>query len=607
MNFQGDPDDLTGKAFDANVMRRFVPYLAPYKTKVGVAILAMLVGTAGDLALPFLFGRAVDQGVSQASVRTLLVTVALFLGALIASFFARWLQFFLMAQFGNRVIYDLRDALFKHQQIIGLKVYDRMGVGRMMSRIENDVTVLEDFLTTGLIGFVSDTLVLVGVILAMFALNWRLALIAYTVMPVMVIMMIFWRRRAVETYRATRRTSARLTGNFAENISGLRVVQSFERADRNFVHFREINGANLDANADAARLSAFLFPAVDVLSALSIAVVLFFGGRIVIQTQGLPAQAGGLTVGALAAFLGYVTRFFQPVRQLSDRYNTLQASTVAGERIFELLDQPADILDAPNAQPLPRVTGAVRFEHVTFGYLTEPVLRDLNITIAPGQTVAFVGATGAGKSSLVNLVPRFYDVWEGHVTIDGHDVRDVALASLRQQIGVVLQDPYLFSGTVRANILYGRLDATEAEIEAAARTVGAHDFIMRLPDGYDTDIRERGGLLSVGQRQLLSFARMVLADRPVVIMDEATSSVDTQTERLIQTALRTVLAGRTSLVIAHRLSTIVDADQIIVLDHGRIVERGTHAELLALHGFYYRLHAMQFHAQNRFTGEEVAD
>jgi len=600
MNFQGDPDDLTGKVFDSNVIRRFAPFLAPFKGKVLIAVVTMLIATGGDLLLPYLFGKAVDEGVNKASLRTLFVTVAIFLGALVVSFFARWLQFFLMAQFGNRVIYDLRDVLFKHQQIIGLKIYDRMGVGRMMSRIENDVAVLEDFLTTGLIGFISDTLILVGVLGAMLALNWRLALISFIVMPIMVVMMAFWRRRAVSTYRATRRTSAALTGNFAENISGLRVVQSFERAERNFTRFRQINQANLDANADTARLSAFLFPAVEVLSATTTAIVLFFGGRIVIQH-------GGLSLGALFAFLGYVTRFFQPVRQLSDRYNTLQASTVAGERIFELLDQPSDILDAPDAYALPPVMGEVRFDHVSFGYQTEPVLRDLNITISPGQTVAFVGATGAGKSSLVNLVPRFYDIWDGSVTIDGHDVREVTLESLRGQIGVVLQDPYLFSGTVRDNIRYGLLQATDDAVEGAARTVGAHDFIMRLPDGYDTDIRERGGLLSVGQRQLLSFARMVLANRPVVIMDEATSSVDTQTERLIQHALKTVLTGRTSLVIAHRLSTIVDADQIIVLDHGRIMERGTHAELLALRGYYYNLHAMQFRAQNRFVSDEAAD
>lgn len=599
MNFQGDPDDLLGKTFDAHVARRLFGYLAPYKLRVFIAVIAMLVGTFGDLSLPWLFGRAVDLGIARQSYRNLAIIVAFFLLSLVGTFAARWLQFWLMAKVGNRVIFDLRAALFRHMQILGLKTYDRMGVGRMMSRIQNDVTVLEDFLTTGLIGAFSDILLLLGVVVAMFALNVELALVAYTVLPLMVIMMVIWRRKAVQTYRATRITMSRVTGNFAENISGLRVVQSFKREGRNYDRFRTLNQENLDANASAARLSAFLWPAVDLLSALSMAIVLFFGGRIIIH-------GGALSVGTLFAFLNYVTRFFGPVRMLSDRYNTLQASTVAGERIFELMDQPAEILDKPGAQPLPPIVGAIALDHVTFGYQTTPVLQDIAVEIAPGQTVAFVGATGAGKSSLVNLVPRFYDVWEGAVRMDGFDVRDVTLESLRSQISVVLQDPFLFSGTLADNIRYGRLDATDAEIEAAARAVGAHGFIMRLPEGYDTEIRERGGLLSVGQRQLIAFARAVLANRPIVIMDEATSSVDTQTEQIIQEALRTVLAGRTAMVIAHRLSTIVGADVIVVLDHGRIVERGTHAQLMAARGAYYHLHSMQFRAQQGIV-EDVAD
>ncbi len=600
MNFQGDPDDLLGKAFDKNVAVRLAGYLKPYTGQLLTATVTMLFATVGDLALPWLFGLAVDKGIGQSDYHGLFVIVALFVGALAGTFVTRWIQFWLMAKFGNRIIYDLRAALFDHMQVIGLKTYDRMGVGRMMSRIQNDVTVLEDFLTTGLIGAFSDILVLIGIVIAMLVLNVQLALISFTVLPVMVIGMAIWRRRAVLSYRATRITMSRVTGNFAENISGLRVVQSFEREGQNQEKFRQINGENLDANAYAARLSAFLWPGVDLLSAVATAIVLFFGGRLVIHN-------GGLSVGELFAFLGYVTRFFGPIRTLSDRYNTLQASTVAGERIFELLDQPADILDKPIAKPLPPVVGAITLDHVTFGYATTPVLRDIDVQIAPGQTVAFVGATGAGKSSLVNLVPRFYDVWEGSVSIDGHDVRDVTLESLRSQISVVLQDPFLFSGSIADNIRYGRLDATDDEIEAAARAVGAHVFITRLPEGYHTEVRERGGLLSVGQRQLIAFARAVLADRPMVIMDEATSSVDTQTEQIIQEALRTVLAGRTALVIAHRLSTIVNADLIVVLDHGRIIERGTHAQLMTLRGAYYRLHSMQFRAQHGIVEDTAAD
>ncbi|MGI8690443.1 MAG: ABC transporter ATP-binding protein [Thermomicrobiales bacterium] len=599
MHFQGDPDDLLGKAFDTHTARRLIGYLRPYRWQVLLASAAVLIGTFCDLSLYWLFGRAIDQGVSRASYATLFGIVGLFLGALTIAFFARWLLFFLMARVGNRVIFDLRAALFRHMQTLGLKTYDRMGVGRMMSRIQNDVTVLEDFLSTGMISVLSDVLTLVGVVFAMFALNIRLALISYTVLPLMFVVMYFWRKRAIQTYRATRIAISRVTGNFAENINGMRVVQSFGREGRNFTGFRVLNQENLDANADAARLSAFLFPAVELLSAMATAIVLLFGGLRVIN--------GGLTVGALIAFLGYVTRFFQPVRTLSDRYNTLQASTVAAERIFELLDEQPEIVDVPDAYPLPPIHGEIALDHVTFGYNATPVLHDLNLTIAQGKTVAFVGATGAGKSSLVNLVPRFYDVYDGAVLIDGHDVRDVRLASLRSQIAVVLQDPFLFAGTIADNIRYGRLAATDAEVEEAARAVGAHDFIARLPSGYATEIQERGGGLSVGQRQLVAFARALLADRRVLILDEATSSVDTQTERVIQEALKRVLANRTALVIAHRLSTVVDADEVVVLDHGRIVERGTHVELLARRGFYFNLYAMQFRARDAERDGRAAD
>jgi ATP-binding cassette, subfamily B, multidrug efflux pump len=599
MHFQGDPDDLLGKAFDTNVARRLLAFLKPYRWQVLAAAAAVLIGTFCDLSLYWLFGRAIDQGVGHGSYRTLFAIVGIFLCSLVVSFLARWALFFLMARVGNRVIFDLRAALFRRMQVLGLKTYDQMGIGRMMSRIQNDVTVLEDFLSTGMISVLSDILTLFGVIFAMLALNLRLALISYTVMPLMFVVMYFWRRRAVQTYRATRITISRVTGNFAENINGMRVVQSFGREGRNAVGFRVLNQENLDANADAARLSAFLFPAVELLSAMATAIVLFFGGLSVIN--------GHLSIGALIAFLGYVTRFFQPVRTLSDRYNTLQASTVASERIFELLDEQPDIVDAPNAPPLPPIDGAIVLDHVIFGYSGTPVLHDLNLTIKSGTTVAFVGATGAGKSSLVNLVPRFYDVWDGRVLIDGHDVRDVRLSSLRSQIAVVLQDPFLFAGTLADNIRYGRLDATDAEIEAAARAVGAHPFIARLPDGYQTEIQERGGGLSVGQRQLIAFARALLADRRVLILDEATSSIDTQTERLIQEAMQRVLAGRTALVIAHRLSTVIDADEVIVLDQGRIVERGRHADLLALRGHYFNLYAMQFRAAHDDAAESAAD
>jgi ABC-type multidrug transport system fused ATPase/permease subunit len=425
-------------------------------------------------------------------------------------------------------------------------------------------------------------LVLLGIIIAMFSINAELALLTFAVMPVMIVIVLVWRRYAIPVYRRLRAATSRLTGYSAENISGMRVLQAFRREEANFGGFERLNREVYETNRRAIRLNSLLAPSVELLSGVATVIILVVGGQRVLD--------GALSVGALTAFVGYITRFFSPVRTLSERYNSLQASTIAAERIFEVLDEELEITDAPGARELPRIEGEIAFEHVTFGYTTTPVIRDLDLTIPPGATVAFVGPTGAGKSSIINLVPRFYDVWEGRVAIDGHDVRDVTLASLRRQFGIVLQDTFLFSMTIAENIRYGRLDATQEEVEAAARAVGIHDFIASLPAGYNMKVGERGSGLSVGQRQLIAFARVMLADPRIVILDEATSSVDTQTEQLIQQALRRVLRGRTSLVIAHRLSTIIEADLIVVIDQGRIVEQGRHAELLARRGAYHRLY-----------------
>jgi ATP-binding cassette, subfamily B, multidrug efflux pump len=589
-----DRENDLGRGLNRESAARLLAFLRPYRAQCIVSLVAITIQTLGELALPRLLGVAIDSGIAKNSTHTLFVAVGIFLGCVLVVFGARWTQGYTTTRIGNRVIFDLRYTLFQHIQILGFTTFDRMGVGRLISRVQNDVSVLQDLLTDGIIGLFADLLVLAGIIIAMLTINLELALLSYIALPVMVAVVMIWRRFAIKVYRAVRAATSRLTGFSAENISGMRIIQSFRREQVNFGRFERLNRNVYEVTTHSIRLNSVLGSAVELISGMATVIVLIVGGNAVIQ--------GTLTIGALTAFIGYVARFFQPVRTLSDRYNTLQAATVAAERVFELLDEPPDIVDAPDAIVLPRIEGQITFEDVTFGYGTTPVLRNIDLNIPPGTTVAFVGPTGAGKSSTINLVPRFYDVWDGRVLIDGHDVRDVTLTSLRSQFGIVLQDTFLFSATIAENIRYGKLGATDAEVEAAARAVGVHDFIAQLPDGYDSEVGERGSGLSVGQRQLIAFARVVLANPRIVVLDEATSSVDTQTEQIIQQALRTVLRGRTSLVIAHRLSTIVEADMIVVIDGGRIVERGNHAELMKLQGQYHRLYTTALRHTNDGLG-----
>lgn len=589
-----DRENDLGRGLNRESARRLLGFLRPYRAQCAVSLVAITIQTLGELALPRLLGVAIDSGIARNSVHTLFVAVGAFFACVLVVFGARWTQGYSTTRIGNRVIFDLRYALFRHIQILGFTTFDRMGVGRLISRVQNDVSVLQDLLTDGIIGLFADLLVLAGIVIAMLTINLELALLSYVVLPIMVAVVIIWRRFAIRVYRAVRAATSRLTGFSAENISGMRIIQSFRREQENFDRFERLNRNVYDVTTHSIRLNSVLGSAVELISGMATVIVLIVGGNAAIR--------GTLTIGALTAFIGYVTRFFQPVRTLSDRYNTLQAATVAAERVFELLDEPPDIVDAPDAIALPPITGEITFDAVNFGYGTTPVLRDIDLVIPPGETVAFVGPTGAGKSSTINLVPRFYDVWSGRVLIDGFDVRSVTLASLRSQFGIVLQDTFLFSATIAENIRYGKLGATDAEVEAAARAVGVHDFIAGLPEGYQSEVGERGSGLSVGQRQLIAFARVVLADPRIVVLDEATSSVDTQTEQVIQEALRTVLHGRTSLVIAHRLSTIVEADMIVVIDGGRIVERGGHAELMELRGQYHRLYTAALRHTNDGLG-----
>ncbi|HET8522757.1 MAG TPA: ABC transporter ATP-binding protein [Thermomicrobiales bacterium] len=581
-----DPDDLLGKAYDPQIARRLIAFLRPYKKRTVGTILLVATVTASELLIPSLFSYAVDEVTGDQRLSVLNLIGAAFIVTLIVRFLAMWGEFYQTSWLGNRVVFDLRNTMFRHLQTLSMSYIDRRGVGRIMTRIQNDVSVIQELFGNGLASIIANILVLIGIIVILLFTNWRLALLTYLVLPIMVLVTSRWRRLAVDTYRATRRTIGIVNADLAESIAGIRVIQSFTREPKNRRRFDGFNHDNLVAALDAARLSATLFPIVTLVDAVATALILYVGGRLVFNTT--------LSIGELILFIALIDRFFQPIRDLSQQYTQLQAAMAAGERIFEVLDVQPEIQDSPHAYPLPPIQGNVDYNHVTFGYGDTEILHDIELHVRTGQTIAYVGETGAGKSSMVNLLMRFYDIWNGSITIDGHDIRDVTQESLRSQLGVVLQDTFLFGGTVRENIRYGRQDATDAEVEAAATAVGADAFIRNLRNGYDTEVEERGASLSVGQRQLISFARALLADPRILILDEATSSIDTQTERIIQDALRRLLQGRTAFVIAHRLSTIREADKVVVMHDGRIVEMGTHDELLARGGYYYDLYTMQW-------------
>jgi ABC-type multidrug transport system fused ATPase/permease subunit len=556
---------------------------APYKLRTALAVLSLLAATCASLAPPYLAKLAIDHGVLHADLSQLWWIVALFVAAGVATIASSAAQTYFTGWTGERILADLRNLLFGHLQRLSLGFYERNRAGVIISRLTNDVEALDQLVTDGVTSLVQNTLTLLGTAIILFFLDWRLALATLTVMPAMGVATSLFRKYSARAYREVRERLGLVTATLAEDIAGMRIVQAFTREPAAERNFRQVSERYRDANQRTVTLNGLYFPFVDFLSAIATAVVLGYGGYLVFGRS--------MTAGTLFAFVGYLSNFFDPVQQLSQLYNTFLSATAALDKIMDVLDEEPEIRDAREAYELPRIEGHVRFDDVRFGYGKGPeVLHGLGLDVPAGTTVALVGHTGAGKSTIAKLLARFYDPREGRITIDGHDLREVTQESLRSQLGIVPQEGFLFAGTVRENIAFGRPGATPQDVVAAASAVGAHDFVLRLEDGYETQLQERGSRLSLGQRQLVALARALLADPRILILDEPTSSVDIGTERRIEQALRKLLAGRTAFVIAHRLSTIRDADLIVVLEHGQIIEQGTHEELLRRRGLYTSLY-----------------
>jgi ATP-binding cassette subfamily B multidrug efflux pump len=632
-------EDVLGKAYDSRLMKRLLRYLRPYSWQVAVALGAIVLKATADVLGPYLTKIAIDKYLARTPGATsafwkwlspeplegIAQIAGLYVGLLVLGFFLDFLQTYFMQWTGQKVMFDLRSQIFRHLQRMHIGFYDKNPVGRLVTRVTSDVDALNDMFTSGVVSIFEDIFVLIGILAIMLRMNWRLALITFAVLPFISIATKLFRDKVRDSYRRIRVAIARINSYLQEHISGMVVLQLFNREERAYQKFSEVNAVHMDAFKDAIMAHAVYYPVVEVLSSIAIACVIWFGGSGVIR--------GITTIGVLVAFMQYAQRFFRPIQDLSEKYNILQSAMASSERIFKLLDTPVDII-SPKVTRTPDGAGRIRFEHVWFAYregdtstrtvATGPlastpaasigstatpapdgpdwVLRDVSFTIEPGETVAIVGHTGAGKTTIISLLMRFYDVQKGSITIDDVDIRDMDLSDLRWRFGVVLQDPFLFTGTVESNIRLGTAGIEDEDVAKAAEDVNLADFIRTLPLGFKEEVRERGSTLSTGQKQLISFARALAHEPKILVLDEATSSVDTETEFRVRDALARMVEGRTSIIIAHRLSTVQRADKIIVMHKGQVREMGTHQQLLAERGIYYKLYQLQYKDQEISAG-----
>ena len=591
-------EEVLGKAYDARLMRRLLTYLKPYRGSVVIALLVIIGHSVLQLAQPYLMKLAIDQYIAAGDMAGLNRIALVFLFVLISAFVLEYVRTYTLQLTGQRIMFDLRMEIYSHLQRLDMRFYDRNPVGRLMTRVTTDVDVLNDMFASGIVTVFGDIFMLVGIMTVLVSMDWRLALIAFSVLPLIIFITQWFRRNVRETYRTVRLWIARINAFLQEHISGMATVQLFRREALSYARFEDINRTHRDSNIAGIVYYAVFYPTIEVIGALAASLIIWYGGAWVLQDS--------LTLGVLVAFLLYAQRFFRPISDMSEKFNVLQAAMASSERIFTLLDTPVLLKNPRN--PVSRsgqAPGRIKFDRVWFAYNEKDfVLRDVSFEVAPGERIGIVGATGAGKTTIINLLMRFYDVTRGRICLDGVDIRELDLRGLRRLFSLVLQDVHLFSGSIASNIRLGEQGISDAAVEQAAASVHADRFIAPLPGGFSSVVAERGANFSVGQKQILSFARALAFDPRILVLDEATSSVDTETELLIQDGLQVLMAGRTTIAIAHRLSTIQNMDKILVLHKGQIRERGTHQNLLTQRGIYHRLYQLQYKDQELTAGPE---